>query len=321
MENVRIIGCGHARAKHLVTNHDLEKVVDTSDEWIVQRTGIHNRYLSEDENTSDLAYRASIKAIEDAGIDKKEIDLIVVATMTPDNFTPSVACVVQAKLGLNDCEIMAFDINAACTGFIYAISVASTMLKNYKCALVIGAETLSKIVDYSDRNTCVLFGDGAGALLLKRSENSCLETVCLSIGDLNKVLIAEGLPLKKALTNTDISPSYLTMDGKEVFRFAINAMQDAILKVSEKAELNIEDIDLVIPHQANVRIINHVQKKLNLPDEKVYINLNEYGNTSAASVAIALSEAKQNCLVKEGMNLILTGFGAGFTYGAVYLKW
>ena len=317
MENVKILGCGYVRAQKKVTNFDLEKMVDTTNEWIVQITGIQSRYLSEDQNTSTLAYLASLKAIEDAQIDASSIDCILVATTTPDCITPSTACLVQEKLGLNGQECTAFDINAACSGFVYGLNIASMLLEQYKTILVIGAETLSKIIDYKDRSTCILFGDGAGAVILRVSDESKMIAYTKSKGDVNRVLTCKGRPLKEKPE----SISYLEMDGKEVFRYAIEAMPDSIEHVLKKANKKVEDIDLFIPHQANIRIIQHVAKKMKVDINRFYVNLDEFGNTSSASIAIALAQAKEKGILKKGQKIVLTGFGAGFTSGAVYIEW
>lgn len=322
MKDIRILGSGYAIPKHCITNHDLEKVIDTSDEWITSRTGIKSRYISSDENTSDLGYRAALKAIEDAKIKADEIDLIIVATFTPDHFTPSCACLIQEKLGLNDAHVMAYDINAACSGFVYAFQIACCMMQEYKCALIIGSETLSKLIDWKDRNTCVLFGDGAGALIVKKEESHHrIEHFAQSIGDNKGILQAGGLSLSEPLENIEKSYSYLQMDGSEVFRFAVKAMQDAMEKVVNKAGVEISDIDLIIPHQANIRIIRNVSKRMKIDEEKFYINLDKYGNTSAASVAIAFAQAKEEGYIKPGMKILIVGFGAGFTYGASYIEY
>ena len=321
MINIEITGSGYAVPEHCVTNADLEKTVDTSDEWITTRTGIKTRYISERENTSQLGYRAACKAIENAAIDKNEIDLIIVATMTGDNITPSTACLIQEKLGLNGNHVMAFDVNAACSGFIYAMHIAASMLGQYRCALVIGAETLSKIIDWTDRSTCVLFGDGAGAVIMKNSAGGGkMSFFAQSIGDNGGTLYAEGAPLHPVLINGEKSYGYLKMNGNEVFRFAVSAIEDSINKVLAENNISREDIDLIIPHQANRRIIAFVSRKMGIPMEKFYINLDKFGNTSAASVAIALAQAQEEGLLKKGMKIILTGFGAGFTYGAVYME-
>lgn len=316
MKNIKIKGYGYAKAEKYVTNRDLSKIVDTSDEWIIERTGIKTRYISENENTSELAYRAAKDAIENASINKNEIDLIIVATTTPDNFTPSTACLLQEKLGLNGQHIMAFDLNAACSGFLYAMHTACALLNQYKCALVVGAEVLSKIINWKDRNTCVLFGDGAGALIIERQETlNTIEFYANAIGDAKGILKAEGISMEQSKTF-----GYLKMDGKEVFRFAVKAMEEAMLKVLEQANVNINEIDLIIPHQANIRIIKYVAKHMKLDENRFFINLDQFGNTSSASVAIALAQAKELGKIHEGMKVLLVGFGAGFTYAASYIE-
>lgn len=321
MNNILISGSGYAVAGQRITNDDLAQVVDTSNQWIVTRTGIHSRYVSTDENTSQLAYRAAVKAIENSGIDKNEIDLIIVATMTADNFTPSTACLVQDMLGLNGNHVMAFDVNAACSGFLYAAHIAAAMLGQYKCALVIGAETLSKLVDWTDRNTCVLFGDGAGAFVMQAADSEKqLYFYAQSIGDSSGTLQAAALPMHPALQNTEKTFGYLQMDGNEVFRFAIRAMEQAIAEALTMAGRTIDEIDLIIPHQANMRIISHVARRMKLPLERFFTNLADFGNTSAASIPIAFAQAHEQGLLKQGMKIILVGFGGGFTYGSAYLE-
>ncbi len=322
MNNIKLVGAGYAIPEHCISNDDLASVVDTSDEWIYPRTGIKTRYVSTSENTSDLGYRAARNAIENAQIDVKEIDLIIVATITPDNFTPSCACLIQEKLGLNECAVMAFDISAACSGFVYALQVASAMLSQYKCALVIGSETLSKIIDWQDRNTCVLFGDGAGAAIVKQCENSKRYAYyARSIGDNVGTLRAKGCSLNQTpLVNSEKNFGYMEMDGAEVFRFAVKAMEEGIREVLAQVDVALEEVDYIIPHQANVRIIRNVAKRMKLAEDKFYMNVEKYGNTSAASVAIALAQAIEEKKVKEGMKLVLVGFGAGFTYAASYIE-
>ncbi|WP_278907990.1 beta-ketoacyl-ACP synthase III [Faecalicoccus pleomorphus] len=314
MENVKIVGCGYARASSKIENEALKKAVDTSDEWIQTRTGIASRYISETENTSDLAIRAAQKAIHNAQINTSQISMIIVATCTPDNVTPSVACIVQEALGLNDKPVMAFDINAACSGFLFALQCAASMLqKGY--ALVIGAETLSKILDWSDRNTCVLFGDGAGAVLIQRTQDgSTMDFYARSKGDKEYALYCAGRSLQPDLENVAQDKPYLSMNGREVFRFAIQAMPDAIYGVLQGQP--VEEMDLMIPHQANIRILEYVSKKMKFPMEKMFVNLDQFGNTSAASVPIALAQAWEEHKIKENMDLVLVGFGAGFTWAA-----
>lgn len=313
MENIKIIGCGYAAPERSISNDELSKYIDTSDEWISSRTGIRSRYVSPKENTSQLAIRAAQNAIETSGIDKERISLIVVATLTPDAYTPSCACMVQAGLGLNDHNVMAFDINAACSGFLFALKSACRLLDE-GVALVIGAETLSKILDWKDRNTCVLFGDGAGACLIEKSSTDTMNFYCRSKGDTEHTLFCPGRALQPDIQNVPENKQYLEMNGREVFRFAIQAMPDAILHVLNGQDLDA--VDYIIPHQANVRILNHVSQKMKIPMEKMFINLDEFGNTSAASVPIALAQAWQKGKIRPGMDVILVGFGAGFTWGA-----
>lgn len=319
MYSFKMLGFGLAKGRLTVTNEDISKLVDTSDEWITSRTGIKSRYISRQENTSDLGLAAAKMAIEDAGIDQREIGLIIVATMTPDNFTPSTACLIQQKLGLSDCEVTAFDLNAACSGFIYAFKTALALLPEHKKALVIGAETLSKLIDWTDRSTCILFGDGAGAVVLDREKRSCADFYTRSCGDEKQVLTAGGISMNP-LSNPPKDYSYLKMDGQEVFRFAVNAIADAAMKVLDKNNLSMEDVDLIIPHQANIRIISAAARRLGVPESKFFTNLQNYGNTSAASVAIALAQCRQEGRLKKGMKILLVGFGAGLTYGAAYIN-
>ena len=318
MNRIKILGSGLARGSQKVTNFDLEKRVETNDEWIVQRTGITSRYISETENTSDLAVRASLHAIENAGLQKEDIQVIIVATMTPDSMTPSTACLVQAKLGLNDYPILAFDLNAACSGFLYAFQLACDLLNRYEHILVIGSETLSKIINWDNRSTCVLFGDGAGAMIVTKGQSQ-LYHYANSEGDLDGVLKTEGLPLVHHLQNQLPTVGFLTMQGNDVFRFAVRVLKESIENVLEQAHLTIEDIDLIIPHQANYRIINHVAKRMKIDISKFYMNLQDYGNTSAASIPIAYAEACEKGLMKDCKRVILVGFGSGLTYGATLI--
>lgn len=313
MEGIKIIGTGHYAPSQVVSNNDLSKRVETSDEWITTRTGIKRRHLSENENTSDLAYQAAKKAIENSHIDINKLRYIIVATFTPDHFTPSTACIVQEKLGLNDQPIMAFDINAACSGFVYALSVIKGLLKDDEYGLVIGSEVISKVIDWQDRGTCVLFGDGAGAAVVEKSSTP-FYSYHNSKGNMT-ALVCPG----RGLNSTETG--YLQMDGKAVFKFAVEAINDAIKNVLAQSQLTLEDIDYVICHQANYRIISHVYKKLKADPQKFYMNLDEYGNTSAASIPMALSEMNEKGLLQEGQKIICVGFGAGLTWGATLFSW
>lgn len=319
MERIKIKGLGYAKAQRKVSNHDLSKIVDTSDEWIVQRTGIHSRYVTVDENTSDIAGKAARNALEDAQINPEDIDVIICCTATPDNVTPSCASLVQGKLDLKNVRL-ALDVNAACSGFIYGLELAHHLLDSYSNILVIGAETLSKLMDWSDRNTCVLFGDGAGAAIVSKGNHDFFFT-STSQPDLKGVLQAQSRKLSSPLEKHIPEAGFLTMNGKEVFRFAVGAMQNSIDMILEKANKTMEDIDLIIPHQANLRIIQHVAKRENLPLSKFYINLDRFGNTSAASIAIALACAKEEGRLKPGMKIICVGFGGGLTSGAIYMEY
>lgn len=311
MEGIKIAALGHYAPENVVTNFDLEKIVDTSDEWIQSRTGIQKRHISKNQNTSELAYLAAKSAIEKYNIDTSRIRYIICATFTPDHLTPSVACIVQKKLGLNN--QMAFDINAACSGFVYALSIAKGLLKENEYALVIGAEVISKVVDWSDRSTCVLFGDGAGCAIVEKADKLFIDEH-LASGNTN-ALFCPGIKFNDSLQG------YLQMDGQEVFKFAVNAILSSIQSLLEKSKLRLEDIDHIVCHQANARIINYVIKRLKADPSKFYMNLSEYGNTSAASIPIALSSMSEEGLLKQGQKVMCIGFGSGLTWGAVLLEW
>jgi len=321
-----IIGTGHYVPEKTLTNQDLEKMVDTSDEWIITRTGIRERRIAKrTESTSDLATKAALNALDSAGVKPEELDCIIVATATPDMMFPSVACLVQEKI--EAVNAAAFDIEAACTGFIYALTMAQQFLltRYYSKVLVIGAETLSKITDYKDRNTCVLFGDGAGAVVLELGEEGS--------GILSSELGADGKGAKllKLPAGGSLHPAsgetvnnrmhYIKMDGNEVFKFAARKMSSSAKNVIEKAGLDVKDIDFLIPHQANIRIIASAAKRLDIEEEKVYVNLDRYGNMSAASIPVALDEAVKKGLIGRGDNIVLVGFGGGLTWGAILIRW
>lgn len=303
---IKVISTGKYIPQKTITNEDLSKIVDTNDEWIVSRTGIKNRHQVTDELTSDMAYLAAEAAIGKANYDRNQIDLVIVASITGDQKTPSTANFVQGKLGLNH-SVMSFDVNAACTGFIYALEIASSLLltNRYRSALVIGAETLTEVTDYTDRNTCILFGDGAGAIIIEPSQDEADTTYFYNDA---KADLKSVLTVKK----------HIKMEGQKVYLFAIDVMQKAILNVLEQANLTIDDIDIIIPHQANIRIIQTVAKNMNIPIEKFMINLNQYGNTSAASVPITLDEYLDR--EKKPKKALLVGFGGGFTWGAALIN-
>ncbi|EHR1328670.1 MAG: beta-ketoacyl-ACP synthase III [Clostridium perfringens] len=323
MKNAKMIGFGLYTPKNLVENERLQEFLETSDEWIRTRTGIERRYISLDENTSDLAVEASKKALNQAGLSAEDIDLIILATVTPDNFTPSTACIVQDKLGAKNA--WAFDINAACTGFIYALKLGRSLIRSgeAKNALIIGAETLSKALNWEDRGSCVLFGDGAGATVLTSTEEDC-GIKCVNVksdGSKGDSLVIQGLPLNSPFKDgREVSENYINMNGREIFKFATKAMEESIVEILEKENIKIEDIDAIIPHQANLRIIDYVVKRLGIPREKFITNLQNYGNTSGASIPIALCESINEGNLKKGDNIIMVGFGGGLTWGAALIK-
>lgn len=324
--NVGILGTGSAVPDRVLSNADLEKMVDTSDEWIVSRTGMRERRIA-DENTasSDLAVEAARKAIEDAGIDVEDIDLIVCATVTPDYMFPATACLIQERLGIK--KTGAFDLSAGCSGFVYGLSTAVPMIQAgiAKNALVIGVETLSKITDYTDRNTCVLFGDGAGAVVLGQvpEGRGFLAFDLGSDGSGGELLmLAAGGSRNPATQESVLSGMHtLSMNGKEVFKFAVRVMNTATEEVLRKAGLAKEDVDLLVPHQANIRIIDYARERLGLSEDKVVVNVDRYGNMSSATIPVALDEAKRQGRLKEGDLLLFVAFGAGLTWGSTALRW
>ncbi len=322
-----IMGIGSYVPKKILTNKDLEKIVDTSDEWITSRTGIKERHIVDDtQAASDIATEAAKKALSDASLDVKDIDLIIVSTNSPDyaNF-PATACVVQSNLGAVNSA--AFDLEAGCSGFLYAITVANQFIKSgmYKHILVVASEIMSKITNWDDRGTCVLFGDGSAAAVLGRTERGLgiVSSVLGADGNGGKHLLlpAGGSRMPASEETVKNKLHTIHMDGKEVFKFAVRVMGDASLKVLDKAGLTTDDIDIFVPHQANIRIIEAAMKRIDLSEEKVYINIDKYGNTSSASIPIALDELYRNSSLKKGDCLLLTAFGTGLTYASVILKW
>lgn len=313
-----VLGAGSALPKRRVTNDELAKSVDTSDQWIVERTGIRSRYVAGDgETTASLATEAARRALEHAGLTAKDIDLIVLATATPDQTFPSSATKVQATLGIDDC--IAFDVHAVCTGFLYALSVADSMLRggNATKALVIGAETFSRLLDWEDRATCVLFGDGAGALVLaaEETEGGILATKLHADGRHNDLLFVDGGP------STTGTVGKLRMKGREVFRHAVVNLADVLTEVLASAGLTAADVDWVVPHQANARILDATAKKLGLPSEKIVMTVDEHANTSAASVPLAFDKAIKDGRIKRGDVVVLEAMGGGFTWGAAALRY
>lgn len=322
MNTSKIIAAGKAAADRILTNEDLSHLVETNDEWIQSRTGIATRHISTKESTLDLAYRASLDALKKGNINPETLDMIIVATITPDYFIPSCASLLQHKLGLNHKPMMAFDLNAACTGLIYAMQVADKFIVSgsAKRVLVVGSETLSRIVDWTDRGTCVLFGDGAGALVLEGTkEGGILADYTNSRGDVDLFLALSAYPLDNPFTETACTPlqQKISMEGSEIFKFATFAIRDAIEILLAKANLTMEEISLIVPHQANARIIAKVARQMGLPLEKFFLNLSEYGNTSSASIGLALAEALEENHIKPGDKVLLVGFGGGLTWGGI----
>ncbi|PLS15473.1 3-oxoacyl-ACP synthase [Bacillus sp. M6-12] len=307
--NAGVWGMGRYLPEKVVTNADLEKVMDTSDEWIRTRTGIEERRIAGDEmDTSDLAYQAALKAIENAKIDAEDIDMILVATVTPDQPFPSMACVLQEKLGAK--KAAAMDISAACAGFMYGMVTGGQFIQSgaYKTVLVIGVEKLSKITDWNDRNTAVLFGDGAGAAIMGPVSDG-------------KGILSFELGSDGSGGNHLYHKDHLKMNGREVYKFAVRQMGESCINVLKKADLKKEDVDLLVPHQANIRIMEASRERLELPAEKMSKTIHKYGNTSAASIPIALVEELEAGKIKDNDLIVMVGFGAGLTWGAIALRW
>lgn len=317
----KIIGTGSCLPKAVVTNDDLAKIMDTSDEWIRTRTGICERHLVTDETTTSMCVEAAKRAIENAGVSAEEIDLIIVGTVSGDNITPSTACEVQAAIGARNA--VAFDMNAACAGFIFALNTAHAYFQAgiYKTALILGAETLSKIMDWNDRSTCVLFGDGAGAAVVRAEANGfyAFEQGC--DGTKAHVLAGKGRANNNPLVSNDDPLDYIHMDGQEVYKFAVSAVPASIQRVLEKAEVSKEEIAYFALHQANIRILQSVAKRLKVSEDKFPISLDHCGNLSAASVPVLLDEMNRKGMLKSGDKVVLSGFGAGLTWGTALIEW
>ena len=323
MKGVKIVGIGHYCPSNVVSNEYISSLVDTSDEWIAKRTGIKERRISDGESTVDLAVKASEEALKNSGYTTEDIDLIIVATTSPDRIMPSTACSVQERLGCINAT--AFDISAACSGFVYGLVIANSLLKtNEKTrALVIGAEVLSRIVDWKDRNTCVLFGDGAGAAVLESSDD---------YGIISTFFGSDGAKGVKALTSTNLSLNnpfvkesddekrYIEMEGREVFKFAVSVIPTIVNNLLEKSGEKIDNIKYIIPHQANSRIIDEASRRLGITSDRFYINLERYGNTSSASIPIALDEMIKRELIKKGDKVILAAFGGGLTWAGTLIE-
>jgi len=326
MMRARITGTGSALPEKVLTNFDLEKMVDTSDEWILARTGIRERRIAvEGEFTSTFASAAALSALEAAGVEASEIDLIVVGTLTPDFPFPSTACIVQQSIGATNA--VCFDLSAACSGFVFALATAEKFIRagGVKKALVIGAEVLSRIIDWTDRNSCLLFGDGAGAVVLEavQGENGILSTHMHSDGNYWDILYQKGCGSRNPASqqNLDDRLVYLTMHGNEVFKFAVRAMAEVALEALAANGLNASDVSLFIPHQANQRIVDSVGKRLAIDADQTFVNLDRYGNTSAASIPIALDEAYRTGRVRKDDIVLLDAFGGGLTWGAALMRW
>lgn len=322
MIHAEILGVGAYAPEAVMSNVDLEKIVETSDEWIQSRTGIVNRHLSEGENTSDLGMKAALAALKDAGVEAEELDMILLATTTPDHLSPSTAALVQKKIGAKNA--VAMDISAGCTGFVYLLDLARNLIASgsYQKILLIGAEVLSKHLDWTDRNTCILFGDGAGALVVAKSEkNGIQDTKIYSDGDLNDLIVVPTRSVKNPLIKDEAEYQALAMKGQDVFKFATKVVTKSLKEMIKAHELTNDEIRWVVPHQANKRIIDFAASKLKMDPEKFYLNLDEYGNTSAASIPIALNEMNQKGLLAKGDQLLLVGFGAGLTWGTALIKW
>ena len=323
---IKITGSGFYVPDKVMTNFDLEKIVDTSDEWITTRTGIKERRIaSEDQATSDLAIEASWKTLKDAGLKVKDIDMIIMTTSTPDTIFPSTACWIQKGLGAD--HIPAFDVSAGCTGFLYGMIVAEGLILNgtAKRILLVGGEMLTRVSDYKNRNTCVLFGDGAGAVILEESddESGMLSSYWKADGKLGDLLCqpAGGTRIPPSIEALEKGLHYLTMKGNEVFKHAVKCMGEAALEALKSAGLKREAIDHFIPHQANIRIIDATGRRLKVPKEKVYSNIERYGNVSVASIPICLHELKEDGKLKKGNIIVMDAFGAGFTWAAVVYRW
>ena len=324
--SVGFLGFGKYIPEKVLPNYDLEKMVDTSNEWIVERTGIKERHIAApDQATSDLAFNAAQQALVNAGITAEDLDCIIVATVSPDMLFPSTACILQDKLGAK--KAAAFDLSAGCSGFVYGSAVASQMIASglYKYVLVVGAETLSRIMNWKDRNTCVLFGDGAGAAVLGPVEKGygiqAIELGAEGKGGPSLYMPAGGSRKPASHETVDAAEHYIHMNGTEVFKFAIRIMVRTTNHLLEKTGLTKEDIDLIIPHQANSRIVDSAAKRLKLTPDKIMIDLDKYGNTSGGSIPIAMCEAAEQGRYHKGENVVIVGFGAGLTWASMIIKW
>lgn len=320
----KIIGTGSYVPSRVVTNDDLAKIVETSDEWIRTRTGIVKRHISEGIGTTQMAAEAAKKALNDANVEPGDIDVIIAATSTPDYCFPSAACEVQGILGA--ANAVGFDVSAACSGFIFALSTADAMIRTemYKTALIIGVDNLSKVVNWSDRSTCVLFGDGAGAVVVRRCderEGGLIGELIRSDGRKALVLRCQSRSMGNFLTETSPEPGFIAMEGQEVFKFAVKKVPECVDELMERSGIKMEDVKYLILHQANYRICESIAKRLKISMDKIPMNIERYGNTSGASIPILLDELNHEGRLNKGDKLILAGFGAGLTWGAALLEW
>lgn len=318
---IKITGTGSALPQNKLTNDDLTKFLDTNDEWIRERTGIRERRIVKDETTTGMSVLASQRALEEAKVDPKEIDLIIVATLTSDKLIPSTACEVQDQIGAINATC--FDLNAACSGFVFALNTAAAYMNLgiAKTALIIGAETLSKIMDWEDRSSCILFGDGAGAVVVKADPDHLYYTSTGSNGTLGQALLCNGRKINNPLSKNEALLEYVKMDGSEVFKFAVSTVPNSIKEVLNKAQTDTEQVDCFLLHQANLRIIQSIIKRLHIDAKKVPVNIESYGNTSAASLPILLDEVNKKGSLKRGDKIILSGFGGGLTWGSILMEW
>lgn len=326
MTRTRVLGTGAYAPDKVLTNRDLEKIVETSNEWIVERTGIEKRRIADNGTaSSDLAVKAARRALREAKVPVSDIDLILVATVTPDMLFPATACIVQHKLGAK--RAAAFDVSAACSGFIFALATADSFIRGgtYKKVLVIGAETLSKITDWTDRNTCVLFGDGAGAVVLGPCEDGrgILSTHLHNDGSMGELLYIPGGGSRTPASAWSVESRmhYIKMKGNETYKIAVRALEEVVMEALNHNGMTPEDIDVLVPHQANLRIIQATAKRLGLPMEKVAVTIQKYGNTSAASIPMALNDAVETGLIKPGSNVLLEAFGGGLSWASALIKW
>ena len=320
MKYSRLAGSGSYLPERVLTNHNLESMVDTSHEWIMARTGIAERRIAaEDEFTCDLAQNASLEAMRVAGVTPAEVDLIVVATTTPDQVFPSTACLLQQRLGIRGCP--SFDVQAVCAGFIYALDIANRFIRTEgaRCALVVGAETFSRIIDWSDRSTCILFGDGGGAVVLQADDRPGIHSTHLHSDGAYKDLLCVPTGISRKYDAVISGTAYTTMAGNDVFRWAVTAMSALVDETLDANGMSRDDVDWLIPHQANVRIINAVGKRAGFPPDRVIVTVHHHGNTSAASVPLALDESIRNGKIQSGDTVLMEGFGGGFTWGSALL--